>query len=128
MFLVLAYLWQLPQNVLGTILLAALSIAKKCEPMDMDGIQFYSVTIRGFGGISLGTRFIFVEDRLQTRSTIRHEYGHTRQSLLLGWFYFFVIGFPSFVWANMYNPYRSKHRYYWFYTESWANKLGGVDN
>jgi hypothetical protein len=57
---------------------------------------------------------------------IKHEYGHTKQSHMLGPFYLIVIGAPSFFWAWLGDKYRQKHdvSYYDFYTESWANKLG----
>ena len=60
----------------------------------------------------------------------RHEYGHSLQSLILGPFYIPFVGIPSFLWANMRcfcNLRRKKHvDYYSFYTERWADRLGGV--
>ncbi len=57
-----------------------------------------------------------------------HEYGHTLQSRKLGWLYLFVIGLPSIIWAGCFDNYRKKHNksYYSFYTERWADELGGV--
>lgn len=79
------------------------------------------------GSVSLGM-FIFVTN-IKHEETIMHEYGHTRQSMLLGPLYLLVIGLPSFIWAGCFDNYRSKHNksYYDFYTESWADKLGGVE-
>ena len=58
-----------------------------------------------------------------------HEYGHTLQSRKLGPVYLFVIGLPSIIWAGCFKWYRKKYNksYYSFPTESWADKLGGVE-
>ena len=58
--------------------------------------------------------------------TLKHEYGHTIQSHILGPLWVFVIGLPSLIWCGCFENYRRKHNisYYSFYTERWANKLG----
>ena len=62
------------------------------------------------------------------RRILVHEYGHTRQSLLLGPFYLPLIGLPSLIWNRL--PYfrrqRKAHKkaYYAFFPERWANELG----
>ncbi|MBO5785850.1 MAG: hypothetical protein J6R45_00850 [Clostridia bacterium] len=81
------------------------------------------------GGISLGL-FVFVEQSPR-EFLVKHEYGHTLQSLMLGPLYIAVIGIPSFIWANL--PYFRKKRkaegisYYSLYCEKWANALGGAE-
>jgi hypothetical protein len=47
---------------------------------------------------------------------------------MLGPLYLLVIGLPSLLWAWLGDNYREKHgvSYYDFYTEKWANKLGGA--
>ena len=79
------------------------------------------------GGMSLG-KYIFVPKKGVDMDLVKHEYGHTIQSKYLGWFYLLVIGLPSLIWAWCFEEYRRKTNtsYYWFYTERWANKLGGV--
>ena len=79
-----------------------------------------------YGSVSLGM-FIFVNNITDIK-TIKHEYGHCRQSNYLGWLYLIIIGLPSIIWAGCFERYRKKHNisYYAFYTERWANKLGGV--
>lgn len=59
---------------------------------------------------------------------MNHEYGHTLQSQKLGPLYLLVIGIPSGIWNKCFKKYREKNNvsYYSFYTESWADKLGGV--
>lgn len=77
-------------------------------------------------GISLGDYIIV--PRGANENYINHERGHTKQSYMLGWLYLFVIGIPSIVWNVCFREYRRKHNvsYYSFYTEAWADKLGGV--
>ena len=120
---ILLYAWQLPQNLLGLLLV---TILRPEESYDMEGARLYYAT-RMRGGISLG-RYIIVRSALQdyTGNTERHELGHTKQSRMLGWFYLFVIGIPSILWAAWWNEGRNRS-YYSFYTERWADLLGGVN-
>jgi hypothetical protein len=61
---------------------------------------------------------------------LNHEYGHCRQSRVLGPFYLLIIGIPSFIHALArtlcWKLFHKKWNYYKFYTEAWADKLGGV--
>lgn len=77
-------------------------------------------------GLSLGL-FVFVPEGEDPR-LLRHEYGHTLQSLALGPLYLPVIGLPSLAWAALKRRGRMGGRsYYDFYTERWADRWGGVD-
>ena len=120
---ILLYAWQLPQNLLGLLLVL---ILQPEEAYDMDGCRLYYAT-RMRGGISLG-RYVIVRSWMKdyTGNTERHELGHAKQSRMLGWFYLFVIGIPSILWAAWWNEGRNKS-YYAFYTERWADTLGGVN-
>ena len=120
---ILLYAWQLPQNLLGLLLVL---ILQPEEAYDMDGCRLYYAT-RMRGGISLG-RYVIVRSWMKdyTGNTERHELGHAKQSRMLGWFYLFVIGIPSLLWAAWWNEGRNKS-YYAFYTERWADTLGGVN-
>ena len=116
----LLYLWQLPQNTLGWLLFAIYPGTD----------SFYeSATIRRSakmqGGISLG-KYIIVNERAG-HQTISHEYGHCRQSEKLGWLYLIVIGLPSILYAAWWSRYGAGKNYYAFYTERWADKLGGIE-
>ena len=100
--------------------------------------MFYKGSIATFWkrpyGISLGL-FIFIppqarfynadkyhfsDDEIRERLVV-HEYGHTIQSLILGPFYFLIVGLPSVIWGMVKKPDQS---YFSFYTEKWANHLG----
>lgn len=61
------------------------------------------------------------------KALLVHEYGHSLQSLILGPFYLAVIGIPSLLWGYLGAGRRRRKQlpYGAFYTESWADKLGG---
>ena len=120
---IILYLWQLPQNLLGLLLV---QILQPEDAYDFEGVRLYYAT-RMRGGISLG-RYIIVRSGFKgwNDQTERHELGHAKQSRMLGWFYLFVIGIPSILWAAWWNEGRNRD-YYSFYTERWADHLGGVN-
>lgn len=121
--------WELPQNALGFI------VKQVCEAEPI--IMYKDAIVHSWklsGGMSLG-KYIFVPftkinpTSHTKKKYIKHEYGHTIQSKYLGWLYLLIIGFPSLIWAKCFVKYREKtgKSYYSFYTEKWADKLGGVE-
>lgn len=126
---ILLYIWQLPQNICGLLLIAILGWV---IPIDFRGpwhrlpSSLLFLNSRMKGGISLG-RYIILNGQYTTDfKTWYHERGHSIQSMILGPLYLFVIGIPSLLWAAWWNPSR-KVDYYWFWTEAWADRLGGVE-
>ena len=120
---VLLYLWQLPQNLLGWLLFVFL---KPEDVYDVEDVKLcYASRMRG--GISLG-RYVIIRDGMKDDdgNVERHELGHAKQSRMLGWFYLLVIGLPSLLWAAWWNEDRPRS-YFSFYTERWADILGGVN-
>ena len=117
---ILFYLWELPQNLVG------LALTKVMAPGRTESYRGAQIlrSRKMRGGISLG-RYIIVDERLSSAYIDRHEWGHTRQSRLLGPFYLFVIGIPSLLWALWWHPGR-KRSYASFYTERWAERLAGL--
>lgn len=119
---VLKYIWQLPQNLLGVlyrIVVCATNIYAQEE---------FEIFIHPFkGGVTLG-KYIFISNNLSEK-TIRHEIGHTKQSLYLGPLYLLIIGIPSIIWAflHSYILIFRQWKYSSFYTEKWANKLAGIE-
>lgn len=122
-------IWELPQNTLGWIVKKVSKASLYCTYKDAIAYKW-----KINGGMSLG-KYIFLPFDNESphlpmvQHYIKHEYGHTIQSKYLGWFYLLVIGLPSLIWAQCFDKYRAKTGvdYYDFYTEKWANKLGGVD-
>lgn len=130
--LLVLFLWQLPQNLLGMLLVAFYRPQRKIF-LDNGVVLLFSDKMRG--GISLGKYVIVNTGHYRTnkeeslkRETIRHELGHCRQSLILGWLYLLVVGAPSIVWAFLYGNViqETPNGYYKFYTERWADRLAKI--
>lgn len=128
---ILLWLWQLPQNLLGLILIL---IMKPEYKYVLENGNFVFFAKRMSGGISLGKYSIISDyyhrgNQILNQNVVKHEgIGHGTQSRLLGWFYLLVIGLPSIIWAWLYGsviPY-TKNGYYKWYTEAWADKLAGI--
>lgn len=129
------YIWQLPQNLLGLLLIA---IYKPMHKHVLDnGVEIH-YAYKMTGGISLGkyaiVHTIHYRQELSEsikRDTVRHEaIGHTKQSRMLGWFYLPVVGLCSVYWAGIYGTKlvpATKNGYYKFWTERWADELAGVE-
>ena len=119
--------WEAPQKALAHIIIK-LSKAEEAGEYEDAKLYFWKWS----GGMSLSTHIFLPFDDLEgtewEMDYIRHEYGHTVQSHMLGPIYLLVIGLPSLIWAGCFDNWRKKHKksYYWFYPEAWANKLGGV--
>ena len=80
---IVMFIWQLPQNLLGLMLLLVWS--RRSEPVG-DGVY----AVDGFNsGVSLGD-FIFL-CAWYGATDLAHEYGHREQSKLLGPVYLLVI-------------------------------------
>jgi len=80
------------------------------------------------GGISLSFIIFLNCNDLNNQRAIKHEYGHTVQSLYLGWFYLLIVGIPSIIRVSIWNHYKLEDkRYYESYPENWADLLGGVN-
>jgi hypothetical protein len=120
---IILWTWCLPQTLLGFIVKC---LTKKRHLVTVKGAALYETKIKG-GSVSLGKYILLCKAHSNSLYVQNHEYGHFIQSLILGWLYLIVIGIPSFIWSNCFAKYRSKHNinYYSFYTEKWANKLGG---
>lgn len=124
---IILVIWQLPQVIAGFFVRLFTGAEKQPElSSQYDRRIFYW---RLSSGISLSTYYIIVR-RNADEKTIKHEKGHTIQSLYLGPLYLLVIGLPSLIWCGVYSYTnwidKSKCSYYSFYTEAWADKLGGV--
>lgn len=119
------FVWQLPQHILGLLLL--LIFRKKLNtviPYKGDSAVYWMNNI-GWG-ISLGN--IIILDSLYKYETVMHEYGHSIQSKIWGPLYLLVIGLPS-ITMNILSIFgiMDPKRYYLRWPENEADRLGGVD-
>ena len=134
MIKILVWIWQFPQNLIGLLLTRKYEF--KCA-RNVNG-KWVNVYFKPFfyGGISLGD-FIILDyyycGRACSKQVFAHEYGHSRQSLILGWLYLPLVGLPSIignVWDRLFHKNWTKEQrekwYYSRYPENWADKLGGV--
>ncbi len=114
-------IWQLPQIVLGVVLLWFLKI---WIVRHYETSRVY-ICARIKWGVSLGSIIILGKVHDNT-CTIRHEYGHSRQSKMLGWLYLPVVG----VFSGLHNVCHridwAKGDYYRYWCERWADKLENV--
>lgn len=125
---VLLALWQLPQVILGVIMLAIFR-NKKEYTNPVNGITVWNISHHGaFGTACFSTGPIILTNDNTAERTLRHETGHSKQSVYLGWLFHIVVSIPSVCrfwirrWMN-----RSIEWYHSGYPENWADRLGGVD-
>ena len=121
------FIWELPQTLVGWLFSVARALAGRVERVDIfGGITFVSGKARSFGGgVSLGS-FIDLwlwlafpgrdESFVLCDQLCMHEFGHTADSQLFGWFYLPLIGLPSLVSALG----KGDHNFFW--TEIRANR------
>lgn len=143
LFNIFLWTWCFPQQLLGFILSRKKGVKLEFYKYNKNLLRVCKVYVYPSknGSVSLGNylliqkelftekEFITGEELDRLFETINHEYGHFKQSLILGWLYLLVIGLPSLIWCNCFDLYRFKNDidYYSFWTEKWANKLGGVE-
>lgn len=118
------WMWQLPQNLLGVLYKKILKDSIIAR-VNADNNEYKCYLKRSKGGVTLGKYIFISQDYRDKERVIKHESGHTKQSLILGPLYLIIIGIPSITWAGLIHklPWFKDKDYYWFYTESWANKL-----
>lgn len=127
---VLLFIWQIPQNILGLLVILFTGAFKT-----KDGR--YWVTSKGGFGVSLGSYIIFgdMNGRYEpTEKSIKHEQGHQKQSLYLSWLYLLIIGLPSITFniadRLFHKNWKTQDRIKWYYNlpwEHWADELGNVN-
>ena len=139
----LSRIWEAPQKALAHIV-AKVSKAEYIKLVgyaDNDEEEIIHIHLwRHGGGMSLSNHIFLPAKHFDKplneimtskwhSKYLAHEYGHTVQSRKLGPLYLIVVGLPSLIWAGCFDKYREKHgiSYYSFFTERWADKLGGVE-
>ena len=139
---ILLAVWQLPQLFVGLGVLIYLKwkgrnfIRDIIESWGIERLPGHSypeslVYRVGFRiGVSFGP-IVFL-DRLAPYASVRHELGHSGQSLILGPLYLIVVGIPSFIMSLM-SSFSYRHSsgkfyagYYKRFPENWADWIGGV--
>ena len=132
MLKVLLFIWQLPQCLTGFIWTRFTKDKKVIEGIPV----WFTKCFRA--GVSLG-EYIILDlvyksvGPIHLAKTVKHEYGHTKQSRMLGVLYLIVVGIPSAtrnvidrIFHKNWSYEKSTKWYYGHYPENWADKLGGV--
>lgn len=130
----LGVIWEAPQSLLGLLNLAVQRLLGNIEALEQRHGRVF-VRLRGAGAVSLGY-FVFWSThdtafvRVNPHNDL-HEWGHAKQSRLLGPLYLLVVGVPSSLratyamaqWPFTRRPWEG---YYDGFPEAWADRLGGV--
>lgn len=129
---VLAMIWQLPQVLIG-VLIALFGI---CFCKDREFIPYETEKIGVFElrmNMTDKFRFCFsvgpfvVTPYKCMDETIRHETGHSIQSLYLGPLYLVAVAIPSMIVMAYKKVFKKDAEWYHSkYPESWADKLSGL--
>ena len=116
--------WGILQTLAGfAVLIFWACRGKIYRPPEWVGHGFQTVAGDNWGGVSLGL-FSFRDKASENDiNAVRHEDGHSVQSLILGLLYLPFVGIPSLI---NYHSKLSNSEYYKRYPENWADNLGGV--
>lgn len=121
---IVLWTWCLPQTLIAHILKLCL---KKYTTVGYENSKVYYTNLTK-GSVSLSNKIFLCKAHFNNDDVIKHEYGHYKQNLYLGWLYLPIICLPSLIWAGCFESYRQRKQisYYSFYTEKWANKLMNI--
>jgi hypothetical protein len=125
-----ALTWELPQTLLGLLVLVFTRGYGRKPDWNLNYmVGSYVVFWRKAPfGVSLGPIIILgrVFEGME-EEVVLHEWGHSKQSLILGPLYLIVVGLPSIVMNILSRLWIiDPTRYYERWPESWADRLGGV--
>ncbi|MDR0562334.1 MAG: hypothetical protein LBG73_06560 [Spirochaetaceae bacterium] len=144
---ILIYLWQFPQYILGALFSTIWTRCLELKDLRKVKLKRYAEAhicivsaeshrrhkwLSLVSGVSFGP-YICLNDE-NDENDIRHELGHSIQSLYLGPLYLAIAGIPSVcnnVWDRRFHKrWTPRDRIRWYYSrfpENWADKLGGVN-
>lgn len=121
----MAFTWELPQTLVALIMWPILRCRKSNEPFRSRMVLVHTSTFLTWW--SLG-EFIFATTDPYECDTFKHEYGHSRQSRILGVLYLIIIALPSVIYCGLCKIFPKLNEYYYSMPwEAWADKLGGVE-
>lgn len=119
---ILLIIWELPQILLGFIILKICLIKHSVKIDGKESFIFY-ISEGISSGISLGPNII-LNPKYDSPFVRKHEKGHSIQSIILGPFYLLLIGIPSIIgYLTIKDPYK----YFQQPWEKWANNLSKIE-
>ena len=121
----LAFTWELPQTLVALIMWPILACRKALSTYKERMVLIHTSTFLTWW--SLG-EFIYMSQEPVECDASNHEWGHSRQSRILGPLYLILIALPSVTYNGLCRIFPSLNKYYYSMPwEKWADKLGGVD-
>ncbi len=127
------FIWELPQNLMGLMVYLIMKIKRLKVTTEQEKHRLFIETTET--GVSLGW-FIFWTQKGNRFPHLKndcrmHEYGHARQSAMLGPVYLFVVGITSVARVLYRKWYLKKYGQNWKnyfngFPENWADRLGRV--
>jgi len=122
----LTWTWCLPQTLLGLVAGVFVVGALRGRVEAFRGATVVrSPRLDRLGGVCLGP--VILCGAAASHELVCHEWGHFRQHLRLGPLYLLLIGLPSVTHAAWHARWGGGFpTYFHFYTEAWADELGGV--
>lgn len=127
LFVILS-LWQLPQIIVGLVLLLIFRNKEKYTNPH-NHVSVWNINSgRVFGTACFSTGPIIVTCEGASEDTLKHETGHSLSSIRLGWFYHIIISIPSicFFWYRKIKK-KDMDWYYSCWTEAFAERNGMTD-
>lgn len=120
----LAFTWELPQTLVALLMSVILKCRTARDTFKERKVYIHHSTFLTWW--SLG-EFIFSTMEPYDCVPYCHEWGHSRQSRILGWLYLILIGLPSVTYNGLCRIFPKLSDYYYKMPwEAWADKLGGV--
>lgn len=129
--LLFLFLWQLPQNILGTICSIKADTYRSIFANDNELVVVYFKpwfrSAVSLGDVVIMDNLLWDQPAGDFDNHLNHEHGHQIQSRILGPLYLPIIGLLSLLGNIVFRIFKIKSKYYYKLPwEWWADKLGGV--
>ncbi len=134
----LLILWQLPQYLVSLVFWLVMILSKNVLYTEKVFKSRVVVLKRPGMGVSFGL-VIFISIQMRTDFILAHEYGHSKQSVILGPLYLIVVGIPGIIRYMVYDRLLKRaetkeefeviyKKYHKGYPERWSNLLVGIED
>lgn len=124
---ILLCIWQIIQIIVGLVMLAIFRNKTKYTN-EYNGIVVWRISHKGaFGTACFSTGPFIITVEHPDERLLRHETGHSKQSLYLGPLFHIVVSIPSICrfWVRRLGK-KTQEWYLSGYPENWAEKCGGT--
>jgi hypothetical protein len=132
-FLPFRFFWELPQNLIGIVVFGIMKRRNLVQSIQHEQYRIFIQTPHT--GVSLGWLVFWTPAGNRFSHLVNdcrmHEFGHAKQSSMLGPLYLLIVGIPS-LGRVLYSRWHKKkygkpwENYFDSFPENWADKLGGI--